>query len=35
LALFEPITIGDVTLKNRIAVSPMSQYAATDGFSSE
>ena len=32
MSLFEPLTIGDVTLKNRVTVSPMSQYAATDGF---
>jgi len=32
LSLFEPLTIGDVTLKNRIAVSPMSQYLAANGF---
>ena len=35
MSLFEPLTIGDVTLKNRVAVSPMSQYAATDGFANE
>ncbi|MDA0230301.1 MAG: NADH:flavin oxidoreductase/NADH oxidase [Proteobacteria bacterium] len=35
MSLFEPLTIGDVTLKNRIAVSPMSQYAATDGVADE
>jgi 2,4-dienoyl-CoA reductase-like NADH-dependent reductase (Old Yellow Enzyme family) len=29
--LFEPLTIGDVTLRNRIAVSPMCEYSAVDG----
>ena len=29
--LFEPLTIGDVTLRNRIAVSPMCEYSAIDG----
>ena len=29
--LFEPMTLGDVTLRNRIAVSPMCEYSATDG----
>jgi len=30
--LFEPLTIRDVTLRNRIAVSPMCQYSCEDGF---
>jgi 2,4-dienoyl-CoA reductase-like NADH-dependent reductase (Old Yellow Enzyme family) len=30
--LFSPLRIKDVTLKNRIAVSPMCQYSSTDGF---
>lgn len=30
--LFSPITLKNVTLKNRIAVSPMCQYSAIDGF---
>ena len=30
-ALFSPITLGGVTLRNRIAVSPMCQYSARDG----
>ncbi len=30
--LFSPLTIKQVTLKNRIAVSPMCQYSAEDGF---
>lgn len=29
--LFTPYTLGDVTLRNRIAVSPMCQYMARDG----
>ena len=29
--LFEPLTIGDVTLRNRIVVSPMCEYSAVDG----
>ena len=29
--LFEPITIGGKTLKNRIVIAPMCQYSATDG----
>jgi 2,4-dienoyl-CoA reductase-like NADH-dependent reductase (Old Yellow Enzyme family) len=31
-SLFDPFSLKDVTLKNRIAVSPMCQYSATDGF---
>lgn len=30
-SLFEPFTLKDVTLRNRIAVSPMCQYSAEDG----
>ncbi|MBU7578643.1 MAG: oxidoreductase, partial [Flavihumibacter sp.] len=30
--LFSPLTIRSVTIPNRIAVSPMCQYSATDGF---
>ena len=30
--LFEPLTLRGVTLRNRIAVSPMCQYSATDGL---
>lgn len=33
--LFEPLTIKDVTLRNRIGVSPMCQYSYTDGFSND
>ncbi len=31
-ALFSPLKLKDVTLRNRIAVPPMCQYSATDGF---
>ena len=31
-ALFEPLTLRGVTLKNRVAVSPMCQYSAVDGI---
>ncbi len=31
-ALFTPLTIKDVTFRNRIGVSPMCQYSATDGL---
>ena len=30
--LFEPVRLGDVTLRNRIAVSPMCEYSAIDGM---
>lgn len=30
--LFTPLTIGAVTLRNRIGMSPMCQYSAHDGF---
>ncbi|MEA1831269.1 NADH:flavin oxidoreductase/NADH oxidase [Methylobacterium durans] len=30
--LFEPLTLRDLTLRNRLAVSPMCQYQAEDGF---
>ena len=33
--LFEPYKIRDVTLRNRIAVSPMCQYSSDDGFASD
>lgn len=33
--LFSPLTLKDITLKNRIAISPMCQYSATDGFANE
>ncbi|MGB3596032.1 MAG: NADH:flavin oxidoreductase/NADH oxidase, partial [Pseudomonas neustonica] len=34
-ALFQPFTLKDVTLRNRIAVPPMCQYSATDGLVNE
>jgi 2,4-dienoyl-CoA reductase-like NADH-dependent reductase (Old Yellow Enzyme family) len=33
--LFSPLKIKDITLKNRIAVSPMCQYSAVDGFAND
>ena len=33
--LFSPLTIRGVTVKNRIAVSPMSQYRAKDGHANQ
>jgi 2,4-dienoyl-CoA reductase-like NADH-dependent reductase (Old Yellow Enzyme family) len=33
--LFDPLTIRGITLKNRIAVSPMCQYSSDDGFASD
>lgn len=33
--LFSPLTIRDVTFPNRIAVSPMCQYSAEDGFAND
>jgi 2,4-dienoyl-CoA reductase-like NADH-dependent reductase (Old Yellow Enzyme family) len=33
--LFSPLTIRSITLRNRIGVSPMCQYSATDGFASD
>jgi 2,4-dienoyl-CoA reductase-like NADH-dependent reductase (Old Yellow Enzyme family) len=33
--LFEPLTIRSVTLRNRVAVSPMCQYSSTDGYATE
>jgi len=30
--LFDPLTIGSVTFQNRVWVSPMCQYSATDGL---
>ena len=30
--LFEPVTFRSVTARNRITVSPMCQYSATDGL---
>lgn len=34
-ALFEPLTLRGLTLKNRIVVSPMCQYSAVDGFAND
>lgn len=31
MALFDPLVLGDVVLRNRIAVSPMCEYSAVDG----
>jgi 2,4-dienoyl-CoA reductase-like NADH-dependent reductase (Old Yellow Enzyme family) len=33
--LFTPLTLRSVTLRNRIAVSPMCQYSSEDGFASD
>lgn len=33
--LLSPLTIKDVTFKNRIAISPMCQYSAVDGFAND
>ncbi|MGZ8551164.1 MAG: oxidoreductase, partial [Chitinophagaceae bacterium] len=33
--IFSPLTIKDISFKNRIAVSPMCQYSATDGCASD
>ena len=29
--LFDPITVGNIAIKNRVWVSPMCQYSAVDG----
>ena len=34
-ALFTPFTLKDVTLRNRVAVPPMCQYQAVDGFTNQ
>jgi 2,4-dienoyl-CoA reductase-like NADH-dependent reductase (Old Yellow Enzyme family) len=34
-ALFEPLSLGGITLANRIAVSPMCQYSAEDGAAND
>lgn len=34
-ALFTPITFRNLTIKNRIGVSPMCQYSSTDGFATD
>ena len=33
--LFDRLTIRDVTLRNRVVVSPMCQYSSTDGFATD
>lgn len=33
--LFSPLTIRDLTLRNRVGVSPMCQYCSTDGFAND
>lgn len=33
--LFSPLTLKKITLRNRIAVSPMCQYSAVDGFAND
>ncbi|MCY1254198.1 NADPH dehydrogenase [compost metagenome] len=33
--LFEPLTLRGVTLRNRLALSPMCQYSARDGFTND
>jgi 2,4-dienoyl-CoA reductase-like NADH-dependent reductase (Old Yellow Enzyme family) len=33
--LLQPVTIKEVTFKNRIVMSPMCQYSATDGFAND
>src|SRR6476646_3316231 len=35
MSLFAPLSLRDVTLKNRIVVSPMCQYSSDDGFASD
>ncbi|MCB1575354.1 MAG: oxidoreductase, partial [Xanthomonadales bacterium] len=32
MALFDPLILRDLTLRNRIAVSPMCEYSAIDGI---
>lgn len=34
-SLFSPLTIKGLTLRNRVVVSPMCQYSATDGFAND
>ena len=34
-ALFQPLRLREVTLRNRIAVSPMCQYSAREGVPNE
>src|SRR5260370_10430239 len=34
-ALFSPLTLHDVTLRNRVVVSPMCEYSSVDGFAAD
>jgi len=34
-SLFSPLTLRSITLRNRIAISPMCQYSSEDGFASD
>ena len=34
-ALFSPLRLRDVTLRNRVVVSPMCEYSSTDGFAND
>ena len=34
-SLFQPIALGGLTFPNRIAVAPMCQYSAVDGFAND
>ena len=34
-SLFSPYQLKDVSLRNRIAIPPMCQYTATDGFTDD
>src|SRR5512146_714552 len=33
--LFRPLRLRELTLRNRVAVSPMCQYSSTDGFAND
>lgn len=35
VSLFDPLPLGNITLKNRIVVSPMCQYSALDGYATD
>jgi len=35
MSLFDPLPLRDVTLRNRVAVSPMCQYSSDDGFAND
>jgi len=35
VALFSPLKLREITLKNRIVVSPMCTYSSTDGFATD